>query len=141
MKGYLVDTSVWIHFLRTRPAQDAGRITQILDMKIPFGITLTILQEILQGAKSEVEFKRLERYFSTQPIFHTGDQLKSHIKAAQIYFDCRQAGITIRSTIDCQIAQIARENQLILLHEDQDYERIASICSDLRVESNWKTSG
>jgi predicted nucleic acid-binding protein len=41
--------------------------------------------------------------------------------------DCRKKGITIRSTIDCLIAQTALENDLILLHEDYDFDLMAKV--------------
>jgi len=49
----------------------------------------------------------------------------SYSQAAHIYFTCRRHGITIRSTIDCIIAQLAIEHDLILLHSDRDFEQIA----------------
>jgi len=44
----------------------------------------------------------------------------------------QKKGITIRKTIDCLIAQTAIDHQLILLHHDNDFDKIAS-ASDLRV--------
>jgi predicted nucleic acid-binding protein len=48
-------------------------------------------------------------------------------EAARIYFDLRQQGLTVRSTLDCCIAVVALQHDLTLLHNDQDYERIASV--------------
>ena len=36
-------------------------------------------------------------------------------------------GITVRSTVDCLIAQIAIENELLLLHNDRDFEAMAAV--------------
>jgi len=46
-------------------------------------------------------------------------------------FDCRRAGITIRSSIDCLIARVAIEHGLMLLHDDRDFERISKVVPDL----------
>jgi len=39
----------------------------------------------------------------------------------------RRAGKTVRSPIDCCIAQLALENQLMLVHNDRDFEVIAEL--------------
>jgi predicted nucleic acid-binding protein len=36
-------------------------------------------------------------------------------------------GITVRSTADCLIAQIAIENKLLLLHNDRDFEAMSAV--------------
>ena len=48
-----------------------------------------------------------------------------------MYFDCRRAGFTIRSAIDCLIARVALEHELMLLHDDRDFEKIVGIVPDL----------
>jgi len=47
------------------------------------------------------------------PFYHPKDPVDSFTRAARIYFDCRKNGITIRSTIDCIIAQTAIEHIMI----------------------------
>jgi len=39
----------------------------------------------------------------------------------------QRASITVRSTIDCLIAQVCVEHDATLLHNDRDFERIASV--------------
>ena len=53
--------------------------------------------------------------------------------AARLYFDCRRAGVTLRSSVDCTIAQIALEHGAALLHNDRDFERIAKIVPQLKL--------
>jgi len=48
-------------------------------------------------------------------------------------FVCRKSGITVRSTIDLLIAQIAIENNLFLLHSDKDFDFIASVIKELKI--------
>jgi hypothetical protein len=55
--------------------------------------------------------------------------IDSYIAAAGLYRKCRKKGVTIRSTIDLLIAQIAVENDLILMHHDTDFQNIAKVCS------------
>ncbi len=44
--------------------------------------------------------------------------------AARIYRDCRKKGETVRKTIDCIIAAICIENDLLLFHKDSDFDVI-----------------
>jgi predicted nucleic acid-binding protein len=99
----------------------------VLQRKIPFGINSLIFQEVLQGAGSEKEYLILKKYLESQRFYHLKDPVDSFAKAAKIYLDCRKKGITIRSTIDCLIAQTALENGLVLLHEDSDFDLMSKV--------------
>jgi predicted nucleic acid-binding protein len=130
---YLIDTSVWIDYFREKNNQSVQQLNQILDDDMPFGITGLIYQEILQGSMSTNDFVMLRDYFSTQHFFHPKDNIVSYQMAAKIYFDCRRKGITIKSVVDCIIAQIAMEQNLILLHNDSDYIQISKVLPKLRL--------
>ena len=122
----LVDTSVLIDLFRGVENEPVELFRDIARKKLPFGITSVIYQEILQGAKSEKEYISLQEYLSTQRFFHPIDPILSYAGAANIFFSCRRKGITIRSTIDCLIAQITIEHELYLLHNDKDFTAMAS---------------
>jgi predicted nucleic acid-binding protein len=47
--------------------------------------------------------------------------------AARIYFDLRRTGRTVRSPIDCCIAQIAIDHAALLLHRDRDFTTTAQM--------------
>ena len=49
-----------------------------------------------------------------------------YFRAAEVYRALRQAGRTVRSTIDCIIAAIAEENGCYLLARDRDMHVILS---------------
>jgi predicted nucleic acid-binding protein len=123
----LVDTSVLIDFFKGVKNEPVRCFSDIVKKQIPFGITSVIFQEILQGAKNEKEFELLNEYLSYQQFYHPEDAVASYEKAARIYFSCRKKGITVRSTIDCLIAQIALEHDLFLLHNDRDFEFMAPV--------------
>ena len=60
--------------------------------------------ELLQGAKDEAEWKKLDEYLESQIYLEaTKNTWKA---AARIYFDLRRIGKTINSPIDCCISQI-----------------------------------
>jgi hypothetical protein len=123
----LVDTSVLIDFFKGVSNPPADRLREVLVQGIPFAITSVIYQEVLQGAKSEKEFALLNEYLSSQRFIQPQDAVRTYEEAARIYFSCRKQGITIRSTIDCLIAQIAMEHDLLLLHNDKDFDAMAII--------------
>lgn len=120
----LVDSSVWIDVLRDRQ----GDVVESFRKKT-YGEILVLSRftqlELLQGAKSGEEWKLLEQYLSTQ--FYLEATEKTWSDAARIFFELRRKGITVRSSIDCCIAQVALEHDALLLHNDADFERIASI--------------
>jgi predicted nucleic acid-binding protein len=123
----LVDTSVLIDFLKGFQTEGRDKFEVVLHRKIPFGITSFILQEVLQGAASEKEFLLLKKYLLSQKFYHPKDPVDSFARAARIYMDCRNQGITIRSTIDCIIVQTALEHDLFLLHNDNDFNAMAKV--------------
>ena len=130
---FLVDTSVWIDYLRERSTQAVAKFKNILDQKQSFGITSVIYQELLQGTDSDDSFARLGKFLRTQVFYHPLDPLESHAEAARLYARCRGAGITIRSSIDCLIAQVAIEHGLLLLHSDTDFDQMAKVVPELSI--------
>ena len=73
------------------------------------------------------EWRTLYDYLSTQELLTAPDLLVSHVSAARIFYDCRRRGITLRGSIDCFVAQLALENDAVLLHNDEDFDRISSV--------------
>jgi predicted nucleic acid-binding protein len=120
----LVDTSVWVDVLRDKEGNATFAFRKVLGDRVSVLARFTQL-ELLQGAKNEYEWRRLDEYLSSQYYL---EALESTWKnAARIYYELRRKGLTITSPIDCCIAQIAIENDVILLHRDQDFTTIAKI--------------
>lgn len=128
----LVDTSVLIDFFQGKRNPSVHKFKDYISKGFPFGITSSILQELLQGTKSKKDFNQLKRYLETQKFFYPKDAINTFIQAAKLYKKCRSKGFTPRGSIDCLIAQIAIENGLSLLHNDKDFDRIAK-ASDLTI--------
>jgi predicted nucleic acid-binding protein len=123
----LVDTSVLIPFLRGTDTEAVGCLVRALQDEVPVFVTPIIVQELLQGARDEKEWTALDRRLRNQPLVHPMEPLVTHRRAARIYFDCRRRGLTVRSTIDCLIAQLALEHDFVLLQDDQDYPVIRRV--------------
>lgn len=132
---YLVDTSVWIDYIKGAETETVLLLDQLLSNPLAIGLNSQIYMEILQGAANQKSFDRFTHYFSLQKFYSFRHEKKSHEAAAQIYFNCRRKGITIRSSIDCLIAQCAIENELILLHNDNDFKQMAKVISALKQKS------
>lgn len=90
----------------------------------PFSIPGICCQEILQGAKDSREWRMLHRYLQTQHVIFPVKPWDHGVEAARIYFDCRRKGLTVRSTVDCYIAQQVLDEDGDLLHDDSDFETI-----------------
>lgn len=121
----LVDTSVLIDYFRGVENPPAKKFQRILESNIPFGISHLIYVEILQGSQSEKDFRLLKRYLDTQTYYNLKKGRESYAEAARMYLELRKKGVTVKSTVDCLIARVALENELFLLHNDVDFDRIA----------------
>jgi predicted nucleic acid-binding protein len=123
----LVDTSVLIEFFKGFKTEGSRKFQTVLERGMPFEINSFIFQEVLQGAASEKEFSLLSKYLSTQRFYHPKDPVDSFANAARLYMECRKKEITLRSTIDCLIAETVLEHDLILLHHDADFVAMAKV--------------
>jgi predicted nucleic acid-binding protein len=81
--------------------------------------------ELLQGCRDEREWELLNVYLQDQDYAEI--TTNTWIGAARIYYELRRQGITIRSAIDCCIAQIALDSGLALLHCDRDFDPICQV--------------
>lgn len=123
----LLDTSVLVDYFRGLDTPASARLERLEVEETPFAIPAFCCQELLQGAKDEGEWARLAEYLESQRIAHPRSPWETHLGAARIYFDLRRRGITVRSTVDCWIAQLALEAEAPLLHDDEDFERIRAV--------------
>ena len=129
----LVDTSVFVDYLKNTENSRTALFQQILDDRIEYGINYHIYMELLQGAEDEKEFKLLDEYLSSLRFYSFQDRDAAFRKAVWNNFLCRKKGITIRSTVDLIIAQTAIEHGLFVLHNDTDFDKIASIIPELKI--------
>lgn len=129
----LIDTSVLIDFLKGASNEAVTSLDEILARQIPYGINHFIYQEILQGVRNQSEFNKLKSYLETIPFYNLPNRKESYEKAAYLNILCRQSGVTVRSTIDLLIVQTAIDNDLYLLHKDNDFVNIAKVVPKLKI--------
>lgn len=79
--------------------------------------------------KNERGFNTVKKYPDKQRFYSLKNEGESYAAAARIYLKCRKRGMNITSTIDCLIAQTALENNLLLLHNDSDIDKMQIIVS------------
>jgi predicted nucleic acid-binding protein len=122
----LVDTTVWIDFFTGKQKPQVDTLEVLISEGEDICICGLVLTEVLQGVKSEKQYKKIKDYFKnliflpmTQPM---------HIHSAEIYRSLRKKGITIRKPIDCMIASIAIAHSIPLLHNDKDFNPIEKYC-------------
>ncbi len=121
----VVDSSVIINLLRAKDTSGVKKFKEIENQDSPFMIPSLCVQEVLQGAKDLKELKILKVYLFTQDILFPENNLDTYSKAAELYFNLRRKGLTIRSTIDCLIAQQVMDlKNGKLLHDDRDFHTI-----------------
>jgi predicted nucleic acid-binding protein len=124
----LIDTSAFIEFLNHTGSPFDREIEFLLSNDEDIAIADIIITEILQGIKDDREMNEIKKSLLAFPVFSLKG-IDSYIAAAGLYRKSGKKGVTIRSTIDLLIAQIALENDLILLHNDNDFQNIAKICN------------
>lgn len=121
----IVDTSVWIDFLKGRETKQVQKLEELLSEETDIFITGLIYQEVLTGIKSKKEREKvrseLEHFVLVNP------SLDTHIQAAEIFDGCKKKGFTIRSIIDCLIASLTLEYDLTILENDKDYTFISEV--------------
>jgi predicted nucleic acid-binding protein len=120
-----VDTSAVIDLLRNRPTALARNLELLIDLGETLGFPAPVAQELLQGARDESEWRVLSRYVASQEILLPDSE--TYRRAAKIYYDCRRAGLTVRSSVDCLVAQLALDRGGLLLADDRDYAAIATV--------------
>lgn len=123
MDIYLIDTSVWINYFKSNQTAASlflkNNTTNIIIATCP-----VIIQEVLQGIVKDKDFKAINDYLNNLTKLN-GDQYELAYKAAILYRDLRTKGITIRKPNDCMIAAYAIKHDIILLHDDRDFDLLA----------------
>ncbi len=119
----LVDTSVWIDYLNGYASRQSDHLAAAIVDNTPIVLCGVVLTEVLLGLP-DPEAKRIENLLEAFPLAPEFDRA-DYSAASHLYRTCRSNGITIRSTIDCLIAQICLKHNYSLLAKDRDFIQIA----------------
>jgi predicted nucleic acid-binding protein len=121
----LVDSSVWIDSERGI-ASDATRFLASRDETDELATTGIIVQEVLQGARTDKLYDRVRDRFWGMLILEPRE-LSTYEVAAQLHRRARAQGFTIRQPNDCLIAALALEHGALLVHNDRDFIALAQV--------------
>jgi predicted nucleic acid-binding protein len=130
---YLVDTSAWIGYLNEKENEAVARFVDVLDLGLPFGITGVAYGEVLRGARTPTGFERLKEYTSAQRFYHLRDRMVGYEEADRIYHCCRRGESIMLRMIDCPVARVAIEHDVVLPHDDSDFVNVGRIVSELKL--------
>lgn len=122
--GVLVDTSVWIPFFNGIESPQVEYLKQGIQEDQPLYLCPVIIQEILQGIRSEEEYENVKDSILAFPV-PDWRPIEASISAAQLYRSLRKKGITIRKSNDCLIAAFAQQFDLAVLHIGRDFSLMA----------------
>jgi predicted nucleic acid-binding protein len=119
----LVDTSVWADFFNGAPTTEAETLSRLIVDEVEVVTCGVVIAEFFQGIRQTKTLQTLEGHFRDMECLSPKDP-DTYFAAADLYRELRAKGVTIRSTIDCVIARIAFENDVLLLARDVDLKRI-----------------
>ena len=134
---YLIDTSIWIDVFRDRTQARAAQLKARIGGRATVLCRFTQL-ELRQGAKDQQEWELLDSYLSEQRYLEMAPA--SWREAARLYFALRRTGKTVRSSIDCAIAQLAIDHGATLLHRDRDFLVIGKHSKLIQEWIEWNDS-
>ena len=116
----IVDSTVWVDYFNGKRNAQTDWLDEQMDRQ-RFGLTSIVLAEVLQGATSERDARRLETELLRLEVF---DNLTAAIAitGARNYRALRTLGHTPRKTINVLIATFCIEGGHALLHRDRDFD-------------------
>lgn len=134
----LVDTSVWIEFLRGSDERATAFVRDRLGGD-ELATCDPVMMELLAGARPGPATTRLERLLLSQSWLQLESAL-DYRAAVDVFHVTRATGRQPRSLNDCLIAAVALRHDLPVAHRDADYAHIADAVGlrtvDLRGEQH-----
>jgi predicted nucleic acid-binding protein len=119
----LVDTSVWIEVFRSGATFHLESVADLEEVVT----CLPVIQEVLQGFRDERAFQVARESLYALPIVESPLTRAVFDEAIDLYRRSRQAGVTVRSSVDCLIAACALRHGLTVVHRDRDFSDLARI--------------
>ncbi len=120
----LVDSSVWIDYFNGKVTWQTDLLDSYLS-NLPVIMGDLIFTEVLQGFKSDKDFKAARSFLEPLPFRQMGGY-NIAVKSAYNYRKLRKKGVTVRKTIDVIIATFCIIEDLTLLHDDRDFDQISA---------------
>ena len=116
----LVDSSVWIDFLRDRDTPQTDRLIRLI-RSTRIQTADLVLAEVLQGVRDERAHRRVLDLLTLPGVLCVSSE-EVAVQAARNYRMLRQMGFTVRKTIDTLIATRCILDGIPLLYADRDFD-------------------
>lgn len=128
----LVDSSVWIDFITGTSGSHNTALQALISDMHDICLTDINVMEVLRGIKNDLVYRKIRDDLMSFNILSAAG-ISTYHDAAELYRSARRTGITVNSTFDCLIAQIAIENNVSILSKDKDFQRLAEVQPKLKV--------
>lgn len=125
MEPILVDTTVWIDWFNGINSPQTSRVATYIMGNCPIWVPPVVVQETLQGVRDDKQYGIVRSSLLALNLFQF-DAFTTAMGAADLYRRLRKKGVTIRKANDCLIAHHALLADMTLLHNDSDFDLIAS---------------
>lgn len=127
----LIDTSVWIDYLRGVRNVHTARLWALLSDDSAICTTGIIIAEILAGEPKGKLKRRIQQDLGDLFCLSANDPM-DYIAASEIYYNCRAMGLTVRSLTDCLIAAVAIRHDATLFYKDRHFDAIKQAAPHLK---------
>jgi predicted nucleic acid-binding protein len=127
----LLDTSVWIEYLRDTGSLACQDVERLLQHDLGSIVTTPlVVMELTAGATTPTAVAQLEQLTGGLPLLVLDQALDFHAAAAA-FRAARQQGATVRGLVDCLLAVVAQRHGATLVHRDADLARLAALLPGL----------
>ena len=116
----LVDSSVWIDYLRGTHTAEADKLDSLLGTE-RLAVGDLIVAEVLQGCADNKTFNRVKDLLGAFAVVHLCGYALA-VQAARNHRALKALGVTVRKTVDTVIATRCIEDGYTLLHRDRAFE-------------------
>ena len=121
----LVDSSTWIEVQRGRVS-----LAELVDDEV--AVCPVVVMEVLRGARDLTRYETGRRMFTFVKVLDAPTPLARFEQAAQLYIDCRDAGVT-PSAPDCLVAACAIAHDIPLVSAGRGFRQIARVLPALKL--------
>lgn len=123
MRLVLVDTSVWIDFLRHGESSEGRQLVDLIDRRLA-RVTGLVQAEVLSGARSAKELATLKRYFFALDSLPDPPDLWSRVGESRYRLARKGCQASIA---DLVIAVVARHHEASLFTKDTHFGAISTV--------------
>lgn len=127
---HLVDTSAWIEWLRDTGSAACRAVHRLREDPVSVATTQPVQLEVRAGTPTG-GLARVDRLLRAAIQLDIDPRIDFDV-AAELYRATRTTGRPVRSLMDCLIAAVAIRTDATVVHQDRDFDSLASVAVDLK---------